>query len=153
MTRTRKGSRSRPDVARLAPQGLTLRRDEELDVRRPDQHLAYFVFEQAIFVGDALAQMLEFETRLDHVGLLETAELSHVFENAPGEGAVPLPLLAEFVDGAEEAIPILGVDPVVDLDQDRTAIVRNVPDRLGAPPVQRRRQVDSLAMLQFPRPG
>ena len=111
------------------------------------------VFQHAVFVGDALAQMHELEPRFDQVALLEAPELSHVLENAPGEGAVALPLVAQFVHGAQEALAVLRVDPVLDLDENRALIVGDVLGRLRALPVHRRRQIDDGAFLQFPPRG
>ena len=103
-----------------------LGRNQEFDPRRLNQHFADLVFKHAVFVGDALAKMLQFEPGFDQVPLLESAELAHVLEDAPGECAVAPALLAEFVQRPQEPRPVLGIDAVLDLDENRTAIIGNI---------------------------
>ncbi len=108
-------------------QQFALGGDEKLDMRRLRQHGSDFVLDLAVVLGDALAKVHELEPRFDQVGFLEPAERRHVLEHAPREGAVAPALLAEVVDRAEKALPILGIDQILDLDQDRSAIVRDRP--------------------------
>ena len=70
--------------------------------------------------------MHELEPGFDQISLLEPPELAHILEDAPGEGAVALALLAEFVERAQEPRSVLRIDAILDLDQNRTAIVRNL---------------------------
>jgi len=120
---------------------------------RPGQHLSDFVLDHAVFLGDALAEVHELKPRFDQVGFLEAAEFGHVLEHAPGERAVAAALLAQIVDGAQKALAILRIDPVLDLDQNRPAVVRDVLDRLWPPVVEGRREIDGLGVVKLPGPG
>ena len=127
--------------------------DKKLDMRRLRQHVPDFVLDLAVFLRDALAEVHELEPRFDEIAFFEPAERGHVLEYAPGERAVAPSLLAELVDRAQEAFPVLRVDPVLDLHQDRAAIVVDGFDGRREPVVKRRGEIDLLGVLQLPAPG
>src|SRR3984957_3956786 len=127
-------------------------RYEKFDARGGDQHLPDVVLEHPIGVGDPLAKMLELEPGFDQIGFLVAAKIARVFKYSPGERAVTATLESELVQSSHERGAVFGIDPVLDLDQDRAAIVVDLLTGFRERPMLGGRQVQR-ALLQFPSPG
>src|ERR1700761_8933094 len=114
---------------------VALSRNEKFNARRRDQHLPDSVLEHPIGVGHPLAQMHELEPRFDEVGFLIAAFVAGVLEDSPCERAVASTLETKLVQSAHERRAVFGVDPVLDLDQDRSTIVVDLLAGLRQAPV------------------
>ncbi len=126
---------------------------EKLDARGRDQHLPDSILKHPIGVRDPFAQVHELQPQLDKVSFLIAPEIAGVLEDSPRERAVAAPFEPEFVQSAHKCNAILGVDPVLDLDQDRPTIVVDLLTGLRQAPMLGGREVQRGSLLQLPSPG
>ena len=97
--------------------------------------------------------MHELEPRFDQVGFFIAAEVARVLEDSPCERAVAPTLESELVQSSHERGAVFGVDPVLDLDQDRATIVIDLLAGLRQAPMLGGRKVKRGPLLQLPSPG